>query len=63
MFGIGIPELIILLIIAAIIIGPIIVVIVVLLIVHSKKNDKIHTVKVQPPPLPKKNDIKEEGFN
>lgn len=62
MFGIGVPELIILFIIAAIIIGPVSVAIVVLIIVHGKKKDKIHTVKVQPPPLPKKNDIKEKGF-
>ncbi len=62
MFGIGIPELIILLVIAAIIIGPIVVVAVVLINVHGKKKTKTYPVKIQSPPLPKLNDIDQNGL-
>ncbi len=57
MFGIGLPELIILFIIAAIIISPIVIVVLVLAHVRKKKESKTSSSKIQPPPLPKLNEI------
>lgn len=57
MFGIGLPELIILFVIAAIIISPIVIVILVLAHVRKKKESKSASAKIQPPPLPKLNEI------